>query len=158
MNRDARHIILALCALVAITACAQRPRLRSAVAVTYDYATEYRQHGVGAKLRLGLDSHWRLEPELIYFAESRKVTTLQLNAHIHYVEHLGGPVLLYPFAGVSYSHWGYEGPNVNRWGANLGAGLELNIGRGWAVVGEFRFMLVKQETQAITTVGLSHSF
>ncbi len=46
-----------------------------AVGMTYGYATEYHQHGIGAKLQLGIDSHWRIEPEMIYFAQNREVTT-----------------------------------------------------------------------------------
>jgi len=74
------------------------------------------------------------------------------------VQQLASRIQLYPFAGVSYSHWGYDGPNISRWGANLGAGLDLYLGNRWSLIGEFRFMLVKQETQAITTVGIKRLF
>lgn len=147
-----------IAAMMAITASAQHWRLPNAVAATYNYATEYHQHGLGAKLQLGITGPWRLEPEIIYFAQSNKVTTLQLNANLHYVRPITQALGLYPFAGVTYSHWGYEGPDRSRWGANLGAGLEIYLGRRWGAFGEFRFMLVKQETQAVTTLGLKHYF
>lgn len=158
MKLSPRHISLALAAVVSLALAAQRSRQPMAVGMAYGYATEYHQHGVGAKLQLGIDSHWRIEPEMIYFAQNREVTTLQLNANVHYVQHVGGPLSLYPFVGVTYSHWGYNGPDHSRWGANLGAGLEVNLGRRWVAFGEFRFMLVKQETQAVTTLGLKHLF
>ncbi len=159
MTHSPRHIALAL-ALTAMSVAAQSHHTRQpmALGVTYDYATEYGQHGVGLKLQLGIDSHWRVEPEMIYFAQRRDVTTLQLNVNVHYVHHVAGPLAIYPFVGMTYSHWGYKGPNVNRWGANLGAGLELSLGRRWVAVGEGRFMLVKQETQAVTSLGLKHLF
>ena len=159
MTPSSRHIAIGL-VLAAMSLAAQNHQVRQpmAVGLTYDYATEYGQHGVGAKLQLGIDSHWRIEPEMIYFAQSRKVTTLQLNVNVHYVHHVAGPLAIYPFVGMTYSHWGYKGPNVNRWGANLGAGLELSLGRCWVAVGEGRFMLVKQETQAVTSLGLKHLF
>jgi len=154
------RVALVLAMLTPVTMVAQKSHTRQlmAVGVTYNYATEYHQHGIGAKLQLGIDSHWRIEPEMVYFAQSRDVTTLQLNVNVHYVQHVAGPLALYPFVGMTYSHWGYDGPNVNRWGANLGAGLELSLGRRWVALGEARFMLVKQETQAITTLGIKHLF
>ncbi len=158
MNEHLRHIVTALLMVEALLLAAQTTRQPMAVGMTYNYATEYGQHGIGAKLQLGIDNHWRIEPELIYFAQRRQVTTLQLNANVHYVRHIAGPLSLYPFVGVTYSHWGYQGPDRSRWGANLGAGLEVNLGRRWVAVGEARFMLIKQETQAVTTLGLKHLF
>lgn len=150
-----RGIIVLLALALPVIAAARQPR---AVALTYDYATEYRQHGLSAKLQLGVDSHWRIEPELIYFAEKREVTSLMMDLNLQYVQPIVSQLSLYPFAGVSYSHWGYEGPNKSRWGANLGAGLELGLGRNWMAVGELRYLLVSNETEAVATVGLKYLF
>lgn len=156
MRLDRRHIALMSLCLMAPLLLSARPPM--GIAGTYNFATEYQQHGVGAKLCLDVYGPWRLEPEIIYFAQYMDVTTLQLNANVHYVMPMTSRLFLYPFAGVSYSHWGYVGPDHSRWGVNLGGGAELALGRQWSVIGEFRFMLVKQETQAIPTLGIKRLF
>ena len=156
MRLNMRHIAVVLLFLVAALRLNARPPM--GIAATYNFATEYQQHGIGAKLCLDIYGPWRLEPEIIYFAQNKDVTTLQLNANVHYVMPMTSRIYLYPFAGISYSHWGYVGPDKSRWGANLGGGAEFYLGRGWSLIGEYRFMLVKQETQAIPTFGIKRLF
>ncbi len=151
-----KHLaVLALCLMAALQLNA---RLPMGVAATYNFASEYQQHGFGAKLCLDVFGPWRLEPEMVYFAQSDDVTTLQLNVNVHYVMPMMSRLYLYPFAGVTYSHWGYVGPDHSRWGMNLGGGAELTLGRQWSLIGEFRYMLVSHETQAITTLGIKRLF
>ena len=133
-------------------------RQHNALGLSYDFATEYRQHGLGMKFQVGIDSHWRIEPEIIYFFQSRNVTTLHLNANVQYAMPVVSTLQIYPFMGLSYSHWGYDGPNANRWGANLGAGVEVGLSDNWTAFAEFRFMLVPKETQAISAIGLKRRF
>ncbi len=156
MRLNKKYLAAATLCLVAALQLGARPPM--GVAATYNFATEYQQHGIGAKLCLDLFRNIRLEPEIIYFAQSQDATTLQLNANVHYVMPMTSRLFLYPYAGVSYSHWGYVGPDRSRWGMNLGGGAELTLGQRWSVIGEFRFMFVKQETQAIVTFGLKHLF
>lgn len=134
----------------------ERPPM--SLGVTYDYATEYSQHGFGIKLQAPIGHHVRLEPEFIYCNENKDATTLHLNLNAQYVKPVTERMNIYPFVGVGYSHWGYIGPNANRWGMNLGAGLEYDLGRRWGVLGELRLHAVKQETQIMTTVGLKYNF
>lgn len=156
MRPSLKHIsVWALCLMAALQLDARPPM---GIAATYNFASEYQQHGIGAKLSLDVFGPWRLEPEMIYFAQNDDVTTLQLNVNVHYVMPITSRFFLYPFAGVTYSHWGYVGPDHSRWGMNLGGGAEFNLGRRWSVIGEFRFMLVSQETQAITTFGIKRLF
>lgn len=148
--------------LLAVFACAvsvqaiQRPPL--AVGFTYNYATEYKQHGLGVKLQAPLGRHLRIEPEIIYFNENHDVTTLHLNVNVHYLLPMSSRLNIYPFAGVGYSHWGYVGPNANRWGVNLGGGIDYDLGRRWGFMGELRVNAVSRETQIIPTLGVKYQF
>ena len=152
-----RKAIVALAAVLALSASAiERPPL--AVGFTYDHASEYHQNGFGLKLQACVGSHFRLEPEMIYCTENLDVTTLHLNLNVQYVMPIARRLDIYPYVGLSYSHWGYEGPNVNRWGANLGAGIEFDLGRSWSVLAELRLQPVKSETQLLTIAGLKYSF
>ena len=157
LSRSVTHIIVVAAAIACcwLTTSARPPL---ALGVTYNYATEYGQHGIGAKLQLPLGHHWRVSPELIYFAKRRDVTSLHINVNVEHLLPVMSHVQVYPFAGISYSHWGYTGPNASRWGANLGAGLEISLGRSWAALGEARLMLVSRETQVVTSLGIKHLF
>lgn len=154
MKRFALFLALSLAVLAA--GAVERPPL--AVGFTYNYATEYSHSGFGLKLQGRLGSHIRIEPEMIYMFENKDVTTLHLNLNVHYLMPMASRLNVYPFAGLGYSHWGYVGPNANRWGLNLGAGVEYNLGRNWEILGELRLQAVKSETQVLTTLGLKYNF
>ena len=148
-------LLIAIVASLTATAI-ERPPL--ALGLTYNHATEYGQHALGVKLQSRLGQHFRLEPELIYCNERKEVTTLHLNVNVHYVMPMATRLNIYPFAGVGYSHWGYVGPNANRWGVNLGAGIEYYLGRRWGALTELRLHGVKHETQTLFTLGLKYNF
>ena len=152
-----RLTLLLATALVMLGARAiERPPL--AVALTYDHATEYSQHGFGLKLQAPVGRHLRLEPEMIYFNENKETTTLHLNLNVHYLLPMSRQLNVYPFAGIGYSHWGYVGPNENRWGVNLGGGIDYRLSRRVSVLGELRLNLVTRESQLISTLGLKYHF
>ncbi|MBQ0115135.1 MAG: outer membrane beta-barrel protein [Bacteroidales bacterium] len=129
---------------------------RFAFGAAYYYATEYDQHGMGISLQARLSDKVRIQPEMVYCNENKDVTTMHLNLNAHYVVPVFDRCNIYPLAGINYSHWGYEGPNKNHVGVNLGCGLEYNLGKRWWLDGGMRYNLVKQETQIIYTVGIKY--
>lgn len=154
-----KHRLLSTLTLLLLTIAAHAaPRQQLAIGLTYNRATEYNQNGFGLKLQIPLSANFALEGEMIYFAQSRKTTTLHLNIHAQYRFQIIDRLCVYPFAGAGYSHWGYDGPNVSRWGANIGGGAEVYLGHGWGILGETRAQLVSHETQIIFTAGLRYHF
>ncbi len=147
-------ILVALCA----TLMASAVELPMAVGVTHNYASEYNQHGLGVKLQAGLPHNLRLEPELIYSFERKDVSTLHVNLNLHYVVPVASSFNLYPFVGLSYSHWNYIGPDDDHVGVNLGAGLEYDLGNDWSILGELRYQAIRSESQAITSIGVKYNF
>lgn len=128
-----------------------------AVGAAYYHATEFGQHGGGVKLQLNTLFNLRLEPEIIYFAQHKDVSTLHLNLNVQYVKSLIKGFNLYPFIGPSYSHWGYDGePNASRWGFNLGCGAELDVIKPFSIFAETRLQFVSHESQPIFTIGLKY--
>lgn len=157
IKRLATLLLIACCAVPGMHAIEfKRPPM--AVGLTYDYASEYHQHGFGVKLQVPVAKHLRFEPEMIYCNENREVTTLHLNFNAHYLLPIDSHLTVYPMAGISYSHWGYVGPNANRWGLNLGGGIEYPISHRWGILGELRLHAVKQETQVVSTLGIKYNF
>ena len=95
---------------------------------------------------------------MIYFAEHNNTSTLNLNINLHYRLPLFDRFGIYPFIGVSYTHWGYDGPNASRWGANAGCGAEYRFSRRISMFTEVRLQLVSHETQPIVGAGLKYHF
>ena len=153
-----RIAILLLVAVATCTASQAIERPPMAVGFTYDYAFKHQQHGFGLKLQSNLFKGFRIEPEFIYCNEHKDVTTLHLNLNLQNVRPITPRLNLYPFMGIAYSHWGYVGPNANRWGVNLGAGIEYYLGRDWSALTELRLHGVKRETQLLFDLGLKYHF
>ena len=152
-----RHIVLVLFATLVLHVAAGD---RMAVGATYNFAWGHNQSGFGLKFDCNLIHQIRLEPELIYSSEHDDITTLHLNVNLHYLVPLIDRLTLFPIAGLSYSRWGYQTPadDGSRWGANVGAGLEIDLGRQWVVVAEHRYQLVRRETQGLSGIGLKYRF
>ena len=152
-----KRIALTLIAVAAFMAAHAFDRPRMAAALTYNYASSYDQHGFGLRLQVPVGNHFRIEPEFIYFTQRKEVATLNLNCNLHYVMPMTSQVNIYPYLGFSYSHWGYPGPNANRIGVNIGAGVEYNINARWGVLGEMRGQLMKKESQFVGILGVKYS-
>ena len=155
MRRIASMLVLAAVALLPAKAA---PPLPMAFGVTYNRSIKSHQNGLGFKLVTDLGKRVRIEPEMIYFAAHDDVTALHLNINLHWRMPLFDSFTFYPLVGLSYTHWGYEGPNANRWGANLGAGAEFQFMRQLSAFTEARVLFVSHETQPIYNVGLKYHF
>lgn len=155
MNR--KILFLLLCAAIAWPALAQSHSEHMAVAVDYNYAYKHEQSGVGLKFLYAFTDNWRVEPEVMYLAKNEGVSTLNLSLNAHYVLPLASRVGVYALAGINYSHWGLTGPDEDRVGANLGAGVEMRF-NPVGIFAEHRFQLVSHESQNITSVGLRFYF
>ncbi len=156
-NNKSRIWVFVVAMALALTAMAQQ-RGSMSVAGNYAYATKHKQHGFALKFAYEINDHFRLEPEMMYFATNHDASTLDLTLNVHYlfpiVEHLRA----YPTAGINYSHWTYEGPDESRVGVVLGGGAEYWISASWAIMFEQRFQLVSHESQSLTSLGVRYSF
>ena len=153
-----RHLVMTAIMLAATVCAMAQPAGRKSVSVTYDYATKHRQSGFGFNFTFDIFERFRLEPEMIYFTTRGGVSTLNLGLSLHYLVPVAGILRVYPTAGISYTHWGSEGPDESRVSVLAGGGAELWLGKRWALVVEERLQLVSHESQALTTLGLRHSF
>lgn len=149
-------IVLIAC-MGCITARARTP-IPMAVGLSYNRAFKNSQNGWAAKLQVPLNRRIRIEPEMLYFAEHDGVTTLNLSLNVHWCRRLFDGFSIYPFAGLNYSHWGYDGPNASRWGANLGCGAEYRFSGTISGFTEARLQCVAHETQPMVGAGLKYHF
>ena len=158
MMKPLRFVLLAAVTAFVVNAVEAAPPLPMAFAATYNWSVKDHQHGFGLKLPTDLGHRLRLEPEFVYFAAHDDVTALHLNVNLHWRVPLFNAFGVYPLLGLSYSHWGYEGPNASRWGANVGCGAEYRFARRLSALTEVRLLLVSRESQPIYTFGLNYHF
>ena len=66
---------------------------------------------------------------------------------------------IYPLAGFSYARITPEiGDGVNRFGANVGVGVEYSINNRFAFYIEERFQILKDMNQSVTGLGVKYKF
>ncbi len=154
-----KKIILAaaICLMAALGAQAKSSNL--AFGIGFNYGTKFDQAGIGAKLQAGITRNFRIEPEFIYFFKNKGVETFDINCNFHYVVRLAPKVDFYPLAGLSYSNWSDDfDHSENRFGVNLGAGLEVRLASNVGFFLEERGQLVSDFSQSVTSLGLKFRF
>lgn len=147
--------IVCLCA--AFAANASTPM---SLGIGFNYGSKFDQPGLGVKLQASITPQIRIEPEFIYFFKNDGVETFDVNLNFHYLFPLAPKVKLYPLVGLSYSHWSFDGPfdDENRFGVNIGAGIEFALARNVGLFVEERGQLVSDYSQSVTSVGLKFRF
>ena len=100
------------------------------------YGTEIETVGIGMKYQYNLTNHIRFEPSMNYFFEKDNIDMLDINFNAHYILPLENNIRVYPLAGVTFTRWNLDLPDLDGWnndgkknkfGVNLGAGAELGI-------------------------------
>ena len=142
-------------ALVSATAAmAMKPNMQ--FGVDYDYSSKGGNSGFGFQLEYQFLDNLRISPEFIYSCENGDAGHFtNVNINLQYVidSHVGFNV--YPMAGFAYVN---SKGDINKCGANVGCGVEFNIGRNFAIYTEETFQMVDHATRFITGVGLKYAF
>lgn len=83
--------------------------------------------GVQGKAVYGINDKIDIAADLTYFLPKLEVTTISLNADVHYnFMMIGGDKPLYGLGGLNYSRFSFGGFSDSYIGLNLGAGIMLN--------------------------------
>ena len=88
------------------------------------------------------------------------------NANIEYVSTLFDDLKFYPLVGFTYSHWTFSQSvgagkyveSCDRFGVNVGGGIEYNFTDQLGVVAEVRGQLIKDFSQCVLSIGVKYSF
>jgi len=136
--------------------------------VNFLYGSKFDQVGLGVSYKVNLTNNFRIAPELQYFFSSKNIKAWDANANIEYVSTLFDDLKFYPLVGFTYSHWTATYHNVggfdkgvntcDRFGANIGAGIEYNFTNQLAGVVELRGQLVKDLSQCVLVMGVKYNF
>ena len=124
--------------------------------VDYDYSSKGGNSGFGFQLEYQFLDNLRIAPEFIYsFDHGDAGHFTNVNINLQYVINTHAGFNVYPLAGFAYVK---SKGDVNKCGANVGCGVEFNVGRNFAFYTEETFQMVDHATRFITGIGLKYSF
>lgn len=126
MNRIKRTIALAVLTVSALTLFTPSASSRDmALGLGGGYAS-YNNGGYAAvNFQVDMARHLRLAPEVGYVFSSKKKSALLLSADIQCPFKMSRGFNLFPLAGLTFNSWSHNGNTDNRFGVDLGGGLEL---------------------------------
>ena len=131
------------------------------------YGTEIETVGMGMKYQYNLTNHIRFEPSMNYFFEKDNIDMFDINFNAHYILPLENNIRVYPLAGVTFTRWNLDLPDLDGWnndgkknkfGVNLGAGAEFDIQDEWMINFEVKYQLINKLDQAIISLGVAYIF
>lgn len=161
-----------LIGIIALAACLPAFGQKVAGEKTFGPKVGYFSHNrsaiAGLTFTYAFSDHFRLAPEVgcVFRHHDQDAFVADLNAQFPFRFADNGAVALYPLAGLTFNSWGlhnHEHENdvlshVNRFGANLGAGFELNCSETLRLNIEAKYSLMKTYSSVVLTAGISYVF
>ena len=152
-----KKLIVLMSMMFCIMSSAMAQKDIKAIGVHLNYGTEIESFSLGAKYQQNLTNEIRLEPSMNYYFEKRGIDLLDLNLNVHYIFPMSSNIRLYPLVGLTFERWDF-GKVKNRFGANIGSGVEFDIADNWMTNIELKYKFVKDLDQPIFSVGIAYMF
>jgi len=136
------------------------------------YACKSEMPGVGIHFKSNYSHAWRSTLSANYYFKKHGVTRYDLNVEQNYLFEVGEKVRLYPLVGATFAYWhmddididvagthfGVDGDDQARFGANVGAGIDYLIGDHLVLNGEVKYQFMKDARQVLLGVGVAYRF
>jgi outer membrane protein X len=127
----------------------------------FSYASKNSMIGLGVNYQIEVVRNLRVEPEFIYYFENKHLSDYNLNLNLHYLIPTYSGLYIYPMAGFSYVNFKDTAvftTHTNRYGANVGLGVEYRINDRLKFYTEQRFHIIKDWNESVTALGLKYTF
>ncbi len=123
----------------------------------------------GLAFQYAFSRHFRLSPEAAVVFRHDNLDALQIDINGHFTFPVASDRLaVYPLAGVNFTSWGRHDINdgdgddvtnhVNRFGLNMGAGVELRFTSALRLSLEAKYQLMKTYPGAVVSFGIGYVF
>lgn len=157
-------LLFVVVALVSISASAQKGS--KAVGFNLGYGTEVETLSLGVKGLYGITDRIEGEASFNYFLKSNGWTMWNINADAHYLFPLQEKLTVYPIAGLSYVHVGFDyedefveaSGSDGKIGLNLGGGIRYNVTNNIDLNAEIKYQIVSVYDQLLLSVGVVYNF
>lgn len=165
-----RVLIICMLAVISLGTFAQKQQGQSSIGFNLGYAFDSENVTIGLDYRYSILDNLRVNPSLTHFAKKNYVNAWAIDLNFHYLFNLGEMVTFYPLAGLSLSFWNLDldwniggeqlklDANENRFGANLGLGVEVYATDRMTLGVEAKYNIVKDIDQALIALRVGYIF
>lgn len=103
--------------------------------------------------------HVRLSPEISCVFRNRDRSALAVSADMHFPFRMARGFNIYPLAGLTFNAWNYSNrSNMLRFGADVGAGLELYLTGNLKLNLQGKYSFMKDTSGAFASLGVGYVF
>lgn len=163
-----KNLILCLVALFLLApAVANAQRGEKAMGVLSGYNTNNKSVIAGIFFQYRFSEYFRLAPDFQYIFKHNDESAFQFNGNAHFPLKIDTKLNIYPFAGISYQSWrisniadldNNDNLTFNKFGLNLGGGIEFNASPTLKIILEGKYSLIKIYSSAGFTAGIGYVF
>lgn len=169
-----KKVIIAF-ALLLISIGGYAQKGEQAAGINLNFGTYASNFGLGAKYQYGITDAIRVEGAFDYFFETGYVSMWDINVNVHYLFPFAEKFAVYPLIGLTYTNWkdmgdydidealsdeNYEigSKHYNKFGANIGAGIQYNFLERWRADFGIKYQIVGDYGQAVLQLGIAYKF
>ena len=158
-------LAVAILGMIPLTANAQRGE--KSVGVVGGFNTEIESGLAGVYFQYQCNAWLRLTPNVQAIFRKNDVNAMHINGNAHFILPLTEDINIYALGGVTYQSWrlpminenyNLEHSNVNRFGANLGAGIEIYATSSLKFMVEGKYSFIKDFSSAGFIAGIGYVF
>ena len=104
-------------------------------------------------------NHVRIAPDVGFVFRNEEKSGFLIDVDMHFPFRVARGFTLYPLAGATFNSWNYiGGGHVNRFGANLGGGIELRITRYFKLKLQAKYSFMSDTDGVFVGLGVSYVF
>ena len=155
-----KKLMLAVVMAVGCCAMAFAEQGDMSAGLQFNYASKNSMIGLGVNYQIEVVRNLRIEPEFIYYFENKQLSDYNVNLNVQYLIPTSSRTNIYPLAGFSYVSFKDHATDTsdNRYGANIGIGVEYMINQSFKFYTEQRFHIIKHWNESVTCLGLRYTF
>lgn len=158
-------------AIFSVAAFGQKQQGQSSIGFNLGYAFDSENVLLGLDYRYSITDEIRINPGVSHLIKKDGINAWMIDLNLNYLINLNEMVAFYPIAGLSLDFWKLDAKldlgnfgkygiseNFNRFGVNLGLGIELYATEEMTLGIETKYNLVKDIDQAILALRVGYVF
>ncbi len=154
-------LFIVFVALISLNANAQKGT--KAIGLNLGYGTDIESLNIGVKGLYGITDNVEGEASFTYFLENEGAQMWNISADAHYLFPLQDKLTVYPLAGLSYIHVGFDCGGIlsasdSKLGFDLGGGIRYDMTDNIALNAELKYQFVSLYDQLLLSVGVAYKF
>ncbi|MGN1238539.1 MAG: outer membrane protein [Muribaculaceae bacterium] len=167
MKKYIAAIVLAIFSIMPLSLYADGGR--RTVGLLGGYNGELESGLAGVYFQYRCNSWLRLTPDVQMLFKKNDRSAFHINGNAHFILPFGGKFKVYALGGITYQSWRYSNIQItedqrlqdvtsNRFGTNLGGGLEVRALQALKLFAEAKYSFVKDYSSMGISVGIGYVF